>query len=181
VKEFQSFQIVTAFSSSYSVPHTLNDDQHTVIGKMAASMLSILKPLTARACSCLLAGDTSWFYFSYDCEAKWALARDPSMTKPKTLFKTVIIMVLVIWDVRGPALVEILPSNLRVSAKYLCKFAIRHMKSNAKTHCPKQDLKRITLHSDNVPSHRAKVTITKISELGMNQMSHSPIFKALPK
>jgi hypothetical protein len=32
----------------------------------------------------------------------------------------------------------------------------------------------ITFHWDNTPSHTAKVTIAKITELGMNQMLHPP-------
>jgi hypothetical protein len=99
------------------VPHTLNDDKKAVRVEMAASMLSILEPLTAHVRSWVLAGDESWFYFSYDYEGKWALARDPSMTKPKALINTSKIMVLVIWGVGEAALVEIVLSNRCVSAK----------------------------------------------------------------
>jgi hypothetical protein len=77
-------------------------------------------------------------------------------------------MVLVIWGVDEPALFDIVPPNLRVRAKYLCEFAIPHMETNVKTHRPKQSLKGITFHWDNAPSQTAKVTIAKISELGMN-------------
>jgi hypothetical protein len=42
------------------------------------------------------------------------------------------------------------------------------MKANVETHRPTQGLKRITFHWDNAPSHTAKVTIAKISELEMN-------------
>jgi histone-lysine N-methyltransferase SETMAR len=48
------------------------------------------------------------------------------------------------------------------------------MESNVKMHRPKQDLKHITFHSDNAPSHTAIVAIAKINKLGMNQMSHPP-------
>jgi hypothetical protein len=48
------------------------------------------------------------------------------------------------------------------------------MEASVKTHRPKQGLKGITFHWDNAPSHTAKVPIAKISELGMNQMQHSP-------
>jgi hypothetical protein len=72
------------------------------------------------------------------------------------------------------ALVEIVPPNLRVRAKYLCEFAIPHMETNVKTHRPKQGLKCITFHSDNAPNRTSKVMIAKISELGMNQMPHPP-------
>jgi histone-lysine N-methyltransferase SETMAR len=84
------------------------------------------------------------------------------------------VIVLVIWGLDGPALVEIVPPNVRVSAKYLCEFAIPSIEANVKTHRPKQGLKRIIFHWDHVASHRAKVTIAKISELGMNQMPHPP-------
>jgi hypothetical protein len=94
---------------------------------MAASMLSILEPLIVHARSWILTGDESWFDFSYDYEGKWTLARNSSMTKPRALINTSKIMVLVIWGVDEPALVEIVPSNLRVRAKYLCEFAIPHM------------------------------------------------------
>jgi hypothetical protein len=80
-------------------------------------MLSILEPLTAHPRSWVLTGDESWFYFSYDYEDKWTFARDLSMTKQKALINTSKIMVLVIWGVDEPALVEIVPQNLRVSAK----------------------------------------------------------------
>jgi hypothetical protein len=83
-------------------------------------------------------------------------------------------MILAIWDADGLALVEILPPNLRVSAKYLCEFAIPHLQASVKTHCPNQSLKGIPFYWDNAPRHRAKVTITKIRELGMNQMSDPP-------
>jgi hypothetical protein len=71
------------------------------------------------------------------------------MMKPKALINTPKIMILVIWDVDGPALVEIVPPNLCVSTKYLCEFAIPHMEANVKTHRPKQGLKDITFHCDN--------------------------------
>jgi hypothetical protein len=48
------------------------------------------------------------------------------------------------------------------------------MEANVKTHHPKQGFKGIAFHWDNVPSHTAKVTIVKISELGMNKMPHPP-------
>jgi hypothetical protein len=48
------------------------------------------------------------------------------------------------------------------------------MEANMKQHCSKQGLKGITFHWDNTPSHTAKVTIAKITELGMNQMLHPP-------
>jgi histone-lysine N-methyltransferase SETMAR len=83
-------------------------------------------------------------------------------------------MVLVIWGVDGLALVEIVSSNLRVGAKYLCEFAISHMEANGKTHRPEQNLKGITFNSDNAPNHIAEVTIAKISESRMNQMPHLP-------
>jgi hypothetical protein len=56
-------------------------------------------------------------------------------------------------------LVAIVPSNLRVSAKYRCKFAIAHMEANVKTRRPKQGLKGTIFHWDNATSHTAKVTI----------------------
>jgi hypothetical protein len=96
------------------------------------------------------------------------------MTKPNALINTPKIMVLVIWGVDGPALVEIVPSNIHVIAKYLCKLAILHMEATVKVHRPKQGLKSITFHWNNAQAHTAKVTIAKISELGMNQMSHPP-------
>jgi hypothetical protein len=61
--------------------------------------------------------------------------------------------------VHRPTLIEIVPSNLRVSAKYLCEFAIPHMEANVKTHRPKQGLNNIILHWHNAPSHTAKMTI----------------------
>jgi hypothetical protein len=42
------------------------------------------------------------------------------------------------------------------------------MEANVKTHRPKQGLKGITFYWDNAPSHTAKMTIVKISELRMN-------------
>jgi hypothetical protein len=78
------------------------------------------------------------------------------MTRQKALIKISKIMVLVIWGVDGPALIEIVPPNLRVSAKYFCEFAIPHMEASMKTHGPKEGLKDITFHCDNVPSHTAK-------------------------
>jgi hypothetical protein len=42
------------------------------------------------------------------------------------------------------------------------------MEANVKTHRSKQRLKGITFHWDNMSSYMAKVTIDKISELGMN-------------
>jgi hypothetical protein len=42
------------------------------------------------------------------------------------------------------------------------------MEANVITHRPKQGLKGITFPLDNASSHIAKVTIAKISELGMN-------------
>jgi histone-lysine N-methyltransferase SETMAR len=137
-------------------------------------MLSILESLNAHARSWALTRDESWFYFSYDSESKWTLARDSSMTKPKALINAPKIMVLVIWGVDGLALIEIITQNLHPSAKYLCEFTILHMEANVKTHCPKQCLKDITFHWDNAPSHTAKMTLDKISELGMNQIPHSP-------
>jgi hypothetical protein len=104
--------------------HTLNGDEKAARVEMAASMLSILEPLTAHACSWVLAGDESWLYFTYDYECKWDLARDLSMTKPKAFLNTPTIMGLVIWYVDGPVLVEIIPPNLRVSAKYFWDLAI---------------------------------------------------------
>jgi hypothetical protein len=56
---------------------TLNDNQKAARVEMAASMLSILEPLTADARSWVLPEDESRFHFSYDSEAQWALARDP--------------------------------------------------------------------------------------------------------
>jgi hypothetical protein len=141
---------------------------------MAASMLGILEPLTAQARSWVLTEDDSWFYFSYDYERKWTLARDSSMTKPKVLINIPKIMVFVIWGVDGPALVELVPSNLRISTKYLCEYAIPHMEANVKTYRPKQGFKNITFDWDNVPSHTTKVTIAKISKFEMNQMPHPP-------
>jgi hypothetical protein len=46
------------------------------------------------------------------------------------------------------------------------------MEANMTAHRPKQGLKGITFQRDNARRHIAKVAIAKISELGMNQMSH---------
>jgi histone-lysine N-methyltransferase SETMAR len=96
------------------------------------------------------------------------------MTKPKALINTSRIMVLAIRGVDGRALIEIVPLNLRVGAKYLCEFAISQVEANVKTHCPKLGFNRITLDLDHAPSHIAKVMIAKIGESGMNQMPHPP-------
>jgi hypothetical protein len=68
------------------------------------------------------------------------------MTKPKALINTPKIFVLLIWSGDGPALVEIIPPNPGVNAKYLCKFTILHMEANVKAYRPKQGLKGITFH-----------------------------------
>jgi hypothetical protein len=68
------------------------------------------------------------------------------MTKRKTLINTSKIMVLVIWGVDRPALVEVVAPNLLRSCKYLCKFSITHMEANVKTHRSKQGLKDIIFH-----------------------------------
>jgi hypothetical protein len=83
------------------------------------------------------------------------------MTKSKALINIPKLMVLVIWGVHGPALVEIVPPNLSVSAKCFCEFAIPHLEANLKKRRPKQGLKHITFHCDNAPSHTAKVAIAK--------------------
>jgi hypothetical protein len=69
------------------------------------------------------------------------------MTKPRALTDTPKSMILVMWGVDGPSLVEIIPPSLRDSAKDLCEFAISHMEANMKTHRPKQGLKGLTFHS----------------------------------
>jgi hypothetical protein len=102
------------------------------------------------------------------------------MTKPKALINAPKIMVLIIWGADGLALAEIAPPNLRVSAKYLCEFAIPHLEARLKMRRPKPGLKCINFHWDNAPSHTAKVIIAKISELGMNQMPHPLYFPDLP-
>jgi hypothetical protein len=109
-------------------------------------MLSILESLIAHARFWVLTMDESWFYFSHDSEGKWALARDSSMMKPRALINTPKLMVLVICGADGPALVEIVPPNLRVSAKYLCEFTIPYMETNVKTHRTKQCLKDAAFH-----------------------------------
>jgi hypothetical protein len=48
------------------------------------------------------------------------------------------------------------------------------METNVKPHYPKQGLKPITFPWENAPSHMGKVTIAKISELGMSQIPHPP-------
>jgi hypothetical protein len=68
------------------------------------------------------------------------------MTRLNALINTQKIIVLLIWGGDGPALVEIIPLNLRVSPKHLCEFAIPHMEANVKTYRPKQGLKGITFH-----------------------------------
>jgi hypothetical protein len=141
---------------------------------MAASILSILEPLAIHARTWALIGDESWFYFSCDYEGKWVLAREASITKRKPFINTPKIIVLVMSGWNGLALVEIVPSNLRASLKYLCKFAIPQIEANMKAHRPKHGLKCITFHLDNASSHTAKVTISKISELRMNQMPYLP-------
>jgi hypothetical protein len=98
----------------------------------------------------------------------------PLNDKTKGLNQHPKIMVSLIWGIDGPALDGILPSDLYVRAKYLCEFAILHMEINVKTYRPEQGLKGITFPWDNAPSHTPKVTIAKISELGMNQMPHPP-------
>jgi hypothetical protein len=89
------------------------------------------------------------------------------MTKPKARINLPKIMTLVTWGVVGHALVEILPRNPGVSAKYWCEFTIPHREANLKVHRPKHGLKRINFQWDNAPNHTANVTIVKISELGM--------------
>jgi hypothetical protein len=123
---------------------------------MAASMLSILEPLAAHARSWVLPGNESWFYFSYDYERKRAFGRDLSMMKPKAWINARKIIVLVISGVDGTALVELVPLNLRLSAKYVCEVAIRHLEVSMKAYSPKQGLKGITFHWDNRPSHTSK-------------------------
>jgi transposase len=83
-------------------------------------------------------------------------------------------MVSVIWGIDGPALAEIVPPDLYVRVKHLCEFAIPYMEINVKTYRPNQGLKDITFHWDNASSHTPKLTIAKISELGMNQMPRPP-------
>jgi transposase len=82
---------------------------------------------------------------------------------------------LVIWGVDGSALVEIIPPNLRVNAKYFCEFAISDMEANVKTDPRKQGLKYITFHWDNAPIHTTRMTVAKIRELGMSQV-HDPSY-----
>jgi hypothetical protein len=92
----------------------------------------------------------------------------------KALMNIPKVMVLLVWGRNGPALAETVPPNPRVSTKYLCEFAIPHMEANAKTHRPNSGLKGITFYRDDAPSHAAKVTLTKISELGMSQTPYLP-------
>jgi histone-lysine N-methyltransferase SETMAR len=71
-------------------------------------------------------------------------------------------------------LVETIPPNLRVGAKWLCEFAILHLEASVKTHRPNEGLKRLAFHEDNAPSPTATMTIATLSELGMNQMPRPP-------
>jgi hypothetical protein len=116
------------------VPHSLCGDQKAAIVEVIVEMLSLMAPLTAHARSWALTGDESWFDFSYDYEGKRALARDSPMTKPQALINTIKMIILVIWSRDGPALVEIVPPNLHVSAKDLCKFAIPYLKATVNAH-----------------------------------------------
>jgi hypothetical protein len=103
------------------------DEQKAAKVEMPASIVSILEPLTADARSSVLTGDEPWFYFSCDYEGKWARLRARSMTKPRAFINIRKIMVLVIWGVDRPALVEIVLPNMLASAKYSCEFAIHCM------------------------------------------------------
>jgi hypothetical protein len=84
------------------------------------------------------------------------------------------VMILVVWGVDGAALVEIIPPDMRCSAKYMCKSALSHLEVSVRAHRPKQGLKGITFHWDNTSSHMATVKIHKIKELEMHQLPHPP-------
>jgi hypothetical protein len=68
------------------------------------------------------------------------------MTKSKAGINTPEIMVLVIWCVDGPGLVQIVPPNSDVRSKHLCELAISHLEINVKMHPPKEGLKGIMFH-----------------------------------
>jgi hypothetical protein len=141
---------------------------------MAASMLSIPEPLTAHACFSGLTGDESWFDFSYEYECKGTLARDPSMTKPETLINAPKIFVSVIWGVDEPALAEIIPQVSVLAPSTYVK-----LQSPSESQCEDASPKTrppmsITFRLNDAPSHIAKVTVAKISELRMNQKPGPP-------
>lgn len=123
----------------------------------------------------LITMDEMWLYWDNECAHRrsWRGKGDVPVAIPKVNITNRKNMFLVFWDAKGVLLMDILPSNVTVTADYYCKQLdklVVALKEKRRRTC----LKNMYYLHDNAKPHTAGMTVAKLHEIGFHVLPHPP-------
>lgn len=122
----------------------------------------------------ILAGDESWFEYTYVFQRMWIVQGDrqadlaaPTDTQKKT-------MVTIFVNGQGLQFIDVKPQGIKINAEYFLYNIIQKLENLEITKAAKQQKQKMLLHYDNVPSHNANMVTNYLMKTTFRKVPHLP-------
>ena len=154
-------------------PHQLSDDNKMTRVAIASSLLAryALDPFLER----IVTGDEKWIlYCNVTRKGEWISPEETPAPTPRAGLHPMKVMLSIWWDFQGYIHLELLPTNTTITKEVYCAQLDRLNQElkNKRHHLVSR--KGVILHHDNAKPHTAKMTLSKIQELGWEILPHPP-------
>jgi len=155
------------------VPHRLSEQNLAQRVTIASSLLSrnTREPFLDR----IVTGDEKWvLYVNVKRRKQWLSRGQTPLPTAKLGLHPKKIMLCIWWDVRGVVHWELLDPNQTVTAEVYCTQLDRLNENLKRNRLSLANRKGVALRHDNARWHNARLTQTKINELGWEVLPHPP-------
>jgi histone-lysine N-methyltransferase SETMAR len=153
------------------VPHELTDNLQQVRDVKYGELLRALEDMQRTHSRHIPAGDESWFYLEYQHASQWLVSRDEVPQRVDPAIGTAEFMLTVIWGVKGPLLLDLMPSQCRFKAQYFVEHGMMPLVQTVFPQGRTQYTPRLNFHLKNCRVNFSKVTEQFLIE---NQLLHVP-------
>jgi histone-lysine N-methyltransferase SETMAR len=152
------------------VPHELTADQKGQRVALSKQLLALLQRVSGSAEHRVVTLDESWFYLYSDHEAIWLQADQEPPERTRHTIQDEKVMVTIVWSVDGFHVVDHLPNGVKFNADYYANhILIPLLDSNAFV-----PPKKLIVHADNAPVHRAEKCQKMMQEFEFERAPHPP-------
>lgn len=150
------------------VPHVLTERDRTQRSEVCTFLLSYHR--TSAWLDSVLTGDEKWvLYVNVTRKHQWVDKDAEPEPEPKPELHQRKVMLSVWWDVRGVVMFELLPPNTSITAIYYCN-QLQRLSIELDRKRPQHS--KVRLLHDNARPHVAKVTRSKLLEMGWEVLPH---------
>jgi transposase len=154
------------------VPHALTEAQKIQRVDLSRNLRDTLQSQKFSDFADIITGDESWFLYDYPYTSFWMDADAPRVEIPKVTISTKKTMLVVWWGVDCTPVLKLVERGKGVTATYFIETVLLPL-----SECQKKRTiagKKLFIHMDNAPAHRAKATQQYFKEKKLFVIPHPP-------